>query len=85
MFFNLDAVHIFLVPFHAAEQHKNNRKKREDCLSHADGVASFAAPGYFEQRRVAPHVVYAGPSERLPFLVRFWASKNERKKNGYYQ
>jgi len=22
----------------------------------------------------------AGPSDRLPFLVRFWASKNEHKK-----
>jgi len=45
--------------------------EREDCLSEA----SFAAPGYFEQHREVPQD--AGPSERLHFLIRFCASKNE--------
>jgi hypothetical protein len=34
------------------------------------------SPVLYEQRRVARS---SGPSERLPFLVRFWANKNEHK------
>ena len=40
-----------ILPFHVAEHRRNGRKKREDCLSHAVGVTSSAAPGYFEEHR----------------------------------
>ena len=62
---------VFWMPFHAAEQRKNNRKSARTVW----GEASYAAPGYFEQHREAE-----GQVDRLPFLwfVSLGKQRNER-------
>jgi len=61
-------------PFHAAEHQRDDRKRSLTCLSTPQGVRVFKLP---VGSRSAGQFDTVEPSDRLPFLVRFWASKNE--------
>jgi hypothetical protein len=61
--------------------HKLRKEWKRDSAEYPTWGATFRCRPFFASS--TGQYRYAGPSERLPFLVRFWASKNEHILNHF--